>query len=275
MSVRGLPIEELADFAARLADAGRAETLPRFRAGLAVDDKPGVQFDPVTDADREAERRMRAMIAAQYPAHGIIGEEFGAERADAEFRWVLDPVDGTRAFICGAPSWASLIALEHNARPVIGVIDQPFTDERWRGSPAGALYSRGGKSKECRTSGLTSLSAARLSTTDPRREAYFSEHEAAAFTALAAQCRVARFSLDAYAYGILALGELDLVVESNLKRHDFAALAPIVEGAGGVISGWRGEMIGECPRGRIIASASEALHRAALAVLGDHIESGA
>ena len=260
-------LKEFAVFAGRLADAARNETLPRFRAGAQIFNKAGALFDPVTDADREAERALRRMIAAVYPRHGVIGEEFGAERADAEFRWVIDPVDGTRAFMCGAATWATLIALERDGVATLGVIDQPFTDERWTGTPAGARYRRGAVERECRTSGLVDISRARLSTTDPRREAYFSGGEAAAFAALASKCQVARFSLDAYAYGLLALGEIDLVVEASLKRHDYSALAPVVCGAGGVITGWRGEPLGECASGRVIAAATPELHAAAIELL--------
>lgn len=259
--------KELAVFAGRLADAARNETLPRFRAGAQIFNKAGALFDPVTDADREAERALRRMIEAVYPRHGIIGEEFGAVRADAEYRWVIDPVDGTRAFMCGAATWATLIALERGAAPTLGVIDQPFTDERWTGGAGVAHYRHGAATRACATSGVTDISRARLSTTDPRREAYFSGDEAAAFAAIAARTQVARFSLDAYAYGLLAIGELDLVVEASLKRHDFAALAPVVEGAGGVITGWKGEPLGECAGGRVVAAATKELHQAALALL--------
>lgn len=256
-------------FAERLADAARAVTLPRFRAGGAVVDKneAGGRFDPVTEADREGERVIRKLIAERHPDHGVVGEEFGAERADAPWRWVLDPVDGTRAFICGAASWTTLIALERDSRPVVGLVDQPFTDERWIGDPSGARYARGGAVRSCRTSGAVRLETARISTTDPRDAAYFDRREAEAFGALAAQCRVARFSLDAYAYGLLAIGEIDLVVEAGLKHHDYAALVPVVEGAGGVVGGWAGEPPGECPRGRILAAATPQLRDAAVAAL--------
>ncbi|MGE0409613.1 MAG: histidinol-phosphatase [Amphiplicatus sp.] len=261
-------IDFFRDFATELADAARRETLPRFRARAAVLSKAGAAFDPVTDADREAERALRGLIAARYPDHGIIGEEFGAEREDAARRWVLDPVDGTRAFVCGVPSWTTLIALEEGARPVLGLIDQPFTDERWIGVGGETVYRRAGAPLgACRTSGLRDLGAARLSTTDPSRAGYFTAPEAAAFAKVMDAARLARFSLDAYAYGLLALGELDLVIEASLKRHDFAALQPVVEGAGGVITGWRGEPLGADPRGRVIAAASPALHEAALEFL--------
>lgn len=263
-------IDDLAAFAARLADAARAETLPRFRAKAEIHNKAGMLFDPVTDADREAERVLRRMIAAVYPRHGIIGEEFGKENESAEWRWVLDPVDGTRAFICGAASWATLIALERNGEPVLSVVDQPFTDERWTGRRGEAtMYARAGDSRACRTSGLETLARARIVTTDPRKEGYFTREEADAFAALAAKTRVARFSLDAYAYALLALGEVDLVMEASLNHHDYAALIPVVEGAGGVITGWKGESVYESERGRVLAAASPALHRAALELAGN------
>lgn len=260
---------EFSAFAERLADAARAETLPRFRAGASVANKAGIWFDPVTDADREAERSLRRMIAAVYPGHGIIGEEFGAERAEAALRWVIDPIDGTRAFICGAATWATLIGLEQGGAPALGLIDQPFTDERWLGGGKRATYRRAGVMRACRTSGVTELKRARLSTTDPRREGYFTGEEADAFARVAARAQVARFSLDAYAYGLLAIGEIDLVVEASLKHHDYCALAPVVEGAGGVISGWRGEALGADPRGRVVAAASPELHDAAVELLRD------
>ncbi len=261
--------EELTAFAERLADAARAETLPRFRANAEIHNKAGALFDPVTDADREAERAMRRMIAAFYPGHGVIGEEFGKTAPDALYRWVLDPVDGTRAFICGVPSWATLIAVERGGAPLVGLIDQPFTGERWIGAAGqGARYRRGGDTAPCRTSGIDALSRARLSTTDPRAAGYFTRGEAEAFAAVAARTRVARFSLDAYGYALLARGEIDLVIEANLNHHDFAALIPVVEGAGGVITGWRGEAPGTDDRGRIVAAASPALHRAAMEILG-------
>jgi myo-inositol-1(or 4)-monophosphatase len=207
------------------------------------------------------------MIEEAYPGHGIIGEEFGAERSDAEWRWVLDPVDGTRAFICGIASWATLIALEHRQAPVIGVIDQPFTGERWVGARAGTTFGRDGEQRTCRTSGLKALAEARVSTTDPRETGYFDREEAHAFARVASRARVCRFSLDAYAYGLLALGELDLIVEASLKHHDFAALIPVVEGAGGVITGWLGEPLIGSPRGRIVAAASAELHAEVVEIL--------
>ena len=260
-------LEQLKAFAERLADAARAETLPRFRAGAQVFNKAGIWYDPVTDADREAERAQRRLITAIYPRHGVLGEEFGEHLPDAPSRWVLDPVDGTRAFVCGATSWATLIAFERNATPLIGVIDQPFTDERWIGDGANTIYKRGGDAVSGRMSGVKSLEKARLLTTDPRRAAYFTGDEAEAFERASDRAQLTRFGLDAYAYALLAIGEVDIVIEAGLKRHDFSALAPIVAGAGGVITNWRGAPMGADERGQIIAAATPELHEEALSLL--------
>ena len=265
--MRDSDLREFRLFAERLADAARAETLPRFRAGAEIVNKAGLSFDPVTDADREGERILRDMIGKVYPRHGLIGEEFGSERAGAEFRWVLDPVDGTRAFVCGAPTWTTLIALERAEDAILGVIDQPFSDERWIGAAGSSLHRRAGVERTCRVSGVTSLADARISTTDPRAHGYFSEPEAEKFARVARLARVARFSMDAYAYGLLALGEIDLVIETGLKRHDYAALKPVVDGAGGFISAWNGGRLGGDDRGSVVAAASRALHASAVEIL--------
>ena len=266
-------IAEYAAFAERLAVAARAQTLPRFRTGINVADKasdvPEEVFDPVTDADREAERAVRQMIEQTYPAHGVLGEEFPELKRDGPWRWVLDPVDGTRAFMCGTTSWTTLIALEYDGAPVIGLIDQPFTNERWLSFNGETNYSRDGKITRAKTSGLTTLAKARISTTDPLPTAYFSDAEAAAFARVHQAARVARYSLDAYAYGLLAIGEIDLVIEAGLKRFDYAALGPVVEAAGGVVTNWRGEPPGSDDRGELIAAATPQLHQTAIKLLAN------
>ena len=255
------------DFAHALADVARGETLPRFRTDLAVDNKVPSDFDPVTDADREAERAIRARIEAQFPEHGILGEEFGEVRGGARHRWVLDPVDGTRSFVCGAPTWTTLIALEVDGEPQLGVIDQPYVGERWIGTRTRAVLHRGASVRAVATSSCTVLADALVSTTDPRADAYFSATEAAAFERVAGACKLARFSMDAYAYALLAMGHLDLVVESGLQHYDYAALAPIVRGAGGVVSSWDGGRFDATAGGRLIAAATPELHAAAAAML--------
>ncbi len=262
-----ISINEAASFAERLSEAARAETLPRFRAGGAVFNKAGILFDPVTDADREAERQQRRIINAIYPHHGILGEEFGKENPDAVDRWVLDPVDGTRAFVCGIPTWTTLIAFERHKDPLVGLIDQPFMDERWIGDGEKTIYKRGDSAIEASVSQTTLLSKARLATTDPRRSAYFTSDEADTFAQLANAAQLTRFGMDAYAYGLLAIGELDLVVEAALARHDFAALVPVIANAGGVITNWAGAPAGADDRGQILAAATPALHAEAMAIL--------
>lgn len=264
MAFGNIDLAEFAAFAERLAETARRQTLPRFRQKTAVFNKAGLWYDPVTDADREAERAQRTTIEKIYPGHGVIGEEFGLSGGDSNWRWVLDPVDGTRAFVCGIATWATLIALEFDNEPVLGLIDQPFTDERWLAFDGRCSYHRSGETITAKTSGLTDLSKARISTTDPRPTAYFTESEAKAFARVARATRLARFSLDAYAYGLLAVGELDLVMEAGLEHHDYAALTPVVKNAGGVITNWRGEPLGTDERGEVIAAATEELHEAAL-----------
>lgn len=271
MSYSQTDLADYARFAGRLADAARTESLARFRKGATIFNKagqiPDPGFDPVTDADREAERVLRAMIEKACPKHGVLGEEFGETAGDSSWRWVLDPVDGTRAFMCGATSWATLIALEYDGAPVLGLIDQPFTDERWLSFGGKTLYAHGEETCEAKTSGLADIAKARLSTTDPLATGYFTEEEAAAFARVAKAARVARYSLDAYAYGLLAVGELDLVIESGLQRYDYAALLPVIEGAGGVATNWRGAALGTDEKGELIAAATPELHEAALALL--------
>ncbi len=269
MSFSTSEITQYADFATRLAEAARAQTLPRVRTGLEVSNKAGVDFDPVTDADREAERAMREIISKTYPAHAIIGEEFGETQGEGPWRWVLDPIDGTRAFVCGVPSWTTLIALEYKERPVLGLIDQPYTDERWIAANGATRFRHSDMERACRISGVDDLSVARISTTDPRPRpaGYISDEEAAAFARLAGETRLARFSMDAYAYALLAHGELDLVVEAGLSHHDYATLVPVVVGAGGVITNWSGAPVGSDARGETVAAATPALHAAALKVL--------
>ncbi|MEO1250726.1 MAG: inositol monophosphatase family protein [Pseudomonadota bacterium] len=267
MSFSDQELEDLERFALRLAGAARAETLPRFRAGAAIDNKEAADFDPVTDADREAERAIINMVAATYPDHGVLGEEFGVSGGAGPARWIVDPVDGTRAFVCGVATWTTLIALERDGAQVLGLIDQPYTDDCWIALRGETRFRRGDQFRRARVSGETKLANARISTTDPRVEGYMSEAEAAGFARLAGASRLARFSMDAYAYGLLALGELDVVAETSLQLHDYAALKPVVEGAGGVVTNWRGDPLGADDRGEILAAASPALHEAALKAL--------
>lgn len=267
MSFSDQEIKKYIAFAEGLADAARSQTLPRFRNGIDVANKAGSSFDPVTEADRESERVQRELIAKNYPEHGIIGEEFGSSGADRPWRWVLDPIDGTRAFVCGITTWTTLIALEFEQMPILSVIDQPFTGERWIAANGATIFHHSGDAMTCTTSGVTDIKKARISTTDPRPTAYFTESEAAAYARIAEQSRIERFSLDAYGYGHIALGELDLIIEAGLQHYDYAALVPAIKGAGGVITNWRGEPVGSDDRNEVLAAATPELHAAAMDIL--------
>jgi histidinol phosphatase-like enzyme (inositol monophosphatase family) len=233
-----LPPELLA-FALRLADAARAAALPWFRAPeLRSDNKAAHGFDPVTEADRAAERAMRALILEERPDDGVDGEEYGATPGRSGLIWRLDPVDGTRAFVAGLPSWTTLIGLTRGEEPLIGVIDQPWLDERYVGAPGAAWLDVRGRRQPLQVRDCAGLTAAILSTTDPF---IFTASERGAFDHLRATARLTRYGLDAYAYARLAAGTIDLVVESGLKAHDVAALIPVIVGAGGLVANWRGE----------------------------------
>ena len=243
------------DLAHRLADAAQAETLWRWREGCRADDKGGIGFDPVTDADREAERVMRALIEAEQPEHGVYGEEFPDRPARGPFAWSLDPVDGTRSFICRLPNWVTLIALLQDGRPVLGIIDAPCLGARYAGWSGGTLLRANGSDRTLATSGCTSIAEARLSTTDPY---LLDEVGQAGFDRLRRQARTTRYGHDGYGYAVLAAGGLDLVVESGLKPHDYNALIPIVRAAGGAIGDWSGGE--DYSEGKIIAAATSELY---------------
>ena len=245
--------------AAELADAAGAAIRPYFRQHIAVDDKP--DLSPVTAADRAAEQAMRRLIAARFPEHGIIGEEFGREREDAEFVWVLDPIDGTKSFISGVPLFGTLIALAQAGRPILGIIDQPISRERWVGA-AGHATSFNGRPVRCRP--CPALSAATVFATSPDM---FKGADAVAHGRVAAAAKLVRYGADCYAYGLLALGFIDLVVEASLKPYDFSAMLPIVEGAGGVASDWRGAPLTLASDGRVLVAGDRRAHQQALALL--------
>ena len=243
-----LPAARLAELDAFLIELNRASAaviLPLFRAdhGLVNKAADGRPFDPVTEADRGAEAAIRQLIAERFPDHGVIGEEYGEERPDAEFVWVLDPVDGTRAFVGGLPLWTTLIGLRFQGEPVLGSIGQPFLGELFIGSAAAGsrLMSRGGSRPLKVRSGLP-LTQAIIATTDP--EACFDGAELGAWTQVRAAARLARLGCDAYAYCMVALGTLDLVIEAGLKSWDIEAAVPVIEGAGGMVTDWRGQPIG-------------------------------
>lgn len=231
-----LDTPRLLAFADTLADASRAAILPYFRAHHTVESK-GALFDPVTDADKAAERAMRALIERDFPDHSILGEEYGGELASSGYQWILDPIDGTRAFIAGLPLWGVLIGLYHDGHPLIGVMDQPYLDERYRGWNDGANLTVRGTTRTLKTRACASLSDAILSTTDPY---LFKGEEAEAFARVRAQAKLTRYGCDCYAYSMVAAGTMDCVIESGLKPFDIAALIPILTGAGGGVCAWDG-----------------------------------
>jgi myo-inositol-1(or 4)-monophosphatase len=253
---------EFTNFALRLAAIARAETLPRWaEVGEAANKAGEAGYDPVTEADVEAERAMRALIEAEHPDHGVVGEEFGTKPARSRYSWSLDPVDGTRAFVCGLPSWTTLIALLEGEAPVLGIIDAPRMDELYVGTAERSRLIAISGERELRCSGCERLGQARFSTTDPY---LFAGAERDAFEQVRAAARLTRYGFDAYAYARLAAGSLDLVVESGLKSWDYQALIPVVRGAGGVVGNWRGEE--DFSAGQFVAAATPALFEQAVAV---------
>lgn len=255
-------VSEDLSFAFRLADAAGEAIRPHFRVRCAVDNKINGDFDPVTEADRSAEAAMRELIAAERPGDGVLGEEFPETRSTNGRGWTLDPVDGTRSFIIGAPTWTVLIAHTRNGMPVAGVIDQPHTGERFYGDGQSAGLLRGGVKRTLTVSTTTRLADALMATTDAF---LFSGREAEVFHDIRQSVRLVRYGMDAYAYALLAAGQLDLVIESGLKPFDVQALIPVVEGAGGILTNWRGGPAHE--GGQVVAAATRELHAAALAKL--------
>ena len=233
-------LDAFLSLAADLADAAGEAIRPYFRQPLAVDDK--ADLSPVTAADRAAEAAMRRLIATRFPAHGIIGEEFGREREDAEFVWVLDPIDGTKSFISGVPLFGTLIALAHDGRPILGVIDQPILRERWIGA-AGRPTTLNGAPIRCRA--CAALAAATVFATSPDM---FKGGDAAAFARVAARPSWCASAPIATPMACWRTGFIDLVIEASLKPYDFSAMVPIVEGAGGIATDWRGRAARRSPR---------------------------
>ena len=240
-----LAADRLADLDAFLLELNRASgevILPLFRAEHGMVDKGATAFDPVTEADKGAERAIRTLIAERYPDHGVIGEEYGEDRPDAEFVWVLDPVDGTRAFIAGLPLWTTLIGLRFQGRPVLGSIGQPFLGEVFIGHAGASRLVTAAGEAPLRVRPCPKLTDAIIATTDP--EMCFDGAELGAWTQVRAAARLARLGCDAYAYAMVAQGTMDLVVEAGLKCWDVEAAIPVIEGAGGMVTNWRGQPIG-------------------------------
>jgi len=255
--VSDLDPRRLLAFANRLADASGAVIRPYFRAGVGVDIKG--DGSPVTRADREAEAVIRTLIGQEFPAHGIWGEEHGRAGHGATYEWVIDPIDGTKAFLCGAPLFGTLIALCRDGRPILGVLDQPIQRERWIG-----LAGHGTTLNGARVGGKPPVPLARaiLSCTTPEM---FLEWKAPMQARLAQSCAFTRWGLDCYAIGLMACGYVDLMADALLKPWDFLALVPIVEGAGGMVTDWHGAPLTVASGETFLAGANPEIHAAALA----------
>jgi myo-inositol-1(or 4)-monophosphatase len=250
-------------FFAELADISSQVILPFFRmnAGL-VDKSQGPVFDPVTEADRAAEQAIRKAIRLAFPDHGIHGEEFGIENEGAQYQWVIDPIDGTRGFICGLPTWGTLVALLKEGQPVYGMMNQPFVRERFIGDGRVSRVFASTGERLLRTRACKDISQAFIATTSPR---IIKGAEGEAYDRLEARCRLARYGTDCYAYAMVAAGQIDLVVETGLQSYDIAPLIPIIEGAGGIVTTWNGGPA--TSGGSIVAAGDKDLHAMALDIL--------
>jgi len=259
-----MDIEKKTETAHALADAARAAVLPFFRsAGLVADNKHSDgAFDPVTEADRAAERAMREILAKVCPEDGVFGEEFGEVTGQSGLTWVLDPIDGTRAFLSGSATWGVLVALSDDSGPVYGLIDQPYIGERFEGGFGRATMSGPLGMRALRTRGDSPLSDAILFTTFPE---VGSLAEGAGFAELAQQVKLVRYGLDCYAYALVAAGQIDLVVEAGLAPYDIHAPIAVIEAAGGIVTDWQGAPAHH--GGRVLAAASRQQHAAALEIL--------
>lgn len=257
-----MDFDALRQTAHALADAAAQETLKHFRTALTAENKDKGGFDPVTIADRAAEDAMRAVLAAKRPEDGIIGEEAGNKPSCSGLTWVLDPIDGTRAYISGAPTWGTLIAVQDETGPIYGMIDQPYIGERFEGGEGRAQVSGPRGTHPLQVRGTTALNDATILTTFPE---VGTEAEGAAFHEVAKRCKLTRYGFDCYGYALLALGQVDLVVEAGLSAYDIAGPIGVVQGAGGIVTNWSG---GPAHRGgRALAAATPELHQAALEIL--------
>ncbi|MGI9435723.1 MAG: histidinol-phosphatase [Geminicoccaceae bacterium] len=255
-----IELTALLAFAGRIADAAGAVIKPYFRSKIAVDQK--ADDSPVTIADREAEQAMRALISETYPDHGIEGEEFGADRIDADYVWHLDPIDGTKSFITGRPLFGTLVSLAHHRQAIVGIIDHCMLNERWTGA-TGTTSSWNGEpisTRPCR-----GLGEAVLYVTSPKM--FKQPGEADAFGRIEDTVALPLYGGDCYAYGQLAMGFADIIVEANLDTHDYLALIPVIEGAGGIITDWEGRPLTPDSDGRVVAAGDRRVHAEALELL--------
>lgn len=257
-------LDDLEAFANELADLAIAPSLEFFRQPLDIERK--ADASPVTIADRQIETMMRDAITARFPDHGIYGEEHGAQGLDSRHVWVIDPIDGTKSFISGMPTFGTLIACLDNGRPVVGVLSIPPTNERWSARARGpVLFAEA----PCTTSGCTRLAEARIYTTSPDG---FDAGGLALYDAISARAALRRFGGDCYCYGLLASGHVDAVIEMDLQPYDYMALVPVVEAAGGVITDWRGKALTIQSAGDVVAAATPELHGEILELLADRAD---
>jgi histidinol phosphatase-like enzyme (inositol monophosphatase family) len=246
--------------AVRLVEASAAEIRPRFRRPIHTERKADIS--PVTEADRAAERAIRDILTVERPGDGIVGEEYGNNAGTSGLTWVIDPIDGTKAFMTGRSTFVTLLALLDGDRPILGVIDQPITGDRWIGV-AGRPTLHNGQAVRARAT-VTDVGASTFSTTDPN---LFPDRDAGAYSRISAASGMRTYGGDGYAYGLLASGWIDIVLESGLKLHDFAALATVIEGAGGIMTDWEGRALDAKSDGRVLAAGNAELHAQLLALI--------
>jgi myo-inositol-1(or 4)-monophosphatase len=253
---------DFSSFIDQLASASGETILPFFRTALAIENKKAGGFDPVTAADRAAEHAMRVLIRKQFPDHGILGEEYGSDRTDSEYVWVLDPIDGTKSFISGMLAWGTLIGLMRFGEPVFGLMNQPFTRERFSGDGGAARYRGPAGNRDLHVRECNGIDDALLFTTSPL---LMNKPDRAAFGRLEDKAKLSRYGGDCYAYCMLAAGLIDLIIETEIKPYDIVAIIPIVTGAGGIVTTWEnGPAQGG---GRVVVAGDKRVHAAALEIL--------
>jgi myo-inositol-1(or 4)-monophosphatase len=257
-----MTIIDFASFVDQLAKISGETILPFFRTALAIENKKPGGFDPVTAADRAAEAAMRATIRRVFPEHGIVGEEYGAEQTEAEYVWLLDPIDGTKSFISGMVAWGTLIGLMRRGEPAFGMVHQPYMREHFSGDGGAAHYRGPAGNRDLHVRACTGLRDAILFTTSPR---LMNAADRATFGRVEDKVKLSRYGGDCYAYCMLAAGQIDLIIETELKAHDIVPLIPIITGAGGTITTW--ENGPAKTGGRIVAAGDKRVHAAALEML--------
>jgi len=262
MDRTNIPILELEDFAIELAQTAGNIAKAHFRKSFTIENKGADAFDPVTSADKAIERVLRAAIAERYPEHGIVGEEEAERDSRSPYRWYIDPIDGTRAFMIGSPLWGTLVGLTHHDVPLFGLLCQPVLEEVFLGSDGGSWLIKPDRRERLRARQCTELRNAVLASTHPD---LFDADSRRAFEALGRECLMPRFGGDCYNYAMVAAGFVDLVVETGLRAYDIVPLIPILEGAGAVVTDWEGRT--PLRGGSVVAAATPALHAAALEIL--------